>query len=224
MPGKERRRSPRYPVDNVFGTIHLSVPARIRNLSLSGMAVEVQAPLRIGRPYSVRLRHAEGEELTLTGLVVWCHLRSVTSGPAQERQPVYEAGVSFTDTLGPVAQRLLAFLERSAVVDADRRIFGRFRVRNHGVVKISADHELVVRTISAHGVLVETSAVCEVGARLDMELLLNGTPVKVVGRVAFARDLPGEEGQRRSELGIEFVELDPGEREKILALISRLLQ
>jgi c-di-GMP-binding flagellar brake protein YcgR len=223
MPRRERRRSPRYPVNNVFGTIHMTVPARLRNLSLSGMAIEVQAPLRIGRSYSVRLRHAEGEELTLTGVVVWCHLRSVAGGPGNERQPLYEAGVNFPDTLGPVAQRLLSFLERSAMVDTDRRIFGRFRVRNRSV-SIAADHELVVRTISAHGMLVETSAMAEVGARLEMELELNGERVSVLGRVAFVRDIAGEEGQRRSELGIEFLELGPAEREAILAFISRLLR
>ena len=223
MSGKERRRSPRYPVEDVSGTLHVSVPARILNLSVSGMAVEIGSPLRVGRSYSVRLRHDAEEEITLTGQVVWCHLRTLSLGSFGERKPIYEAGVSFENTLAPAATALLSFLERSAVLDANKRIFGRFRVAGDPAVSFAAEHEFVARTISATGMLLETDFAAEIGTQIETEIHLDGEVATVKARIAFARDTQTEEGSRVSELGIEYVNPQPEEKDKITAFISRLL-
>lgn len=224
MSGKDRRRSPRFPVDNVFGTLHLSLPARIVNLGVAGMAVQASSPLRVGRTYSVRLRHGEGEEITLSGRVVWCHLRSLSLGTNGERRPIYEAGVQFDDTLAPAAERLLAFLERSAVIDANKRIFGRFRIAGEASVSLAGEHEFVTRTISAHGMLVETDTAAEVDTPIEVELHLNGKVVALAARIVFTRDVQGEAGQRRTEMGIEFLETDAGARRTLTEFIGRLLK
>jgi len=223
MPGTERRRSPRFPVDNVSGTLHLSVPARIVNLGVAGMAVQVASALKVGRSYSIRLRHADSQELTLTGRVVWCHLRTLSLGPTGERRPIYEAGVEFEGTLAPAADTLVKFLQQSAVIETNKRIFGRFRIAGEISVRLAGEHEFVARTISAHGVLVETDAAAEVGTPIEMELRLDGEVANVTARIASVRDVPGEDGQRRAELGVEFVETSPEARQKITDFIAGFL-
>ncbi len=223
MPGKERRRSPRFPVEHVSGTLHLSVPARIVNLGVSGMAVEVASPLRVGRTYAVRLRHGDHEELTLQGTVVWCHLRRVSAATGGERRPIYEAGVKFDDTLAPAATKLLAFLERSAVLDADKRIFGRFRIAGEASVRLGSEHEFTARTISAHGMLVETDVAVAVGTLIEVELHMNGEVATLAARIAFVRDVPGEGEGRRAELGVEYLELSPEAQQKIADVLARLV-
>lgn len=224
MSGKERRRSPRFPVEDVSGTLHVSVPARILNLSVSGMAVEIGSPLRVGRAYSVRLRHDGEEEITLTGQVVWCHLRTLSLGSFGERKPIYEAGVSFENTLSPAAVSLLSFLERSAVLDTNKRIFGRFRISGDPAVSFATEHEFVARTISATGMLLETDFAADIGTRIETEIHLDDEVATVQARIAFARDTQAEDGSRAAELGIEYVDSEPAERSKITAFISRLLK
>jgi Tfp pilus assembly protein PilZ len=220
----EKRRSPRYPVERVTGKLHVLAEARILNMSLTGMAVETTSPMRIGRTYAVTLRHAEDATVRLSGTVVWCHLSGLRETTAGERVPVYHAGVEFGDTLTEKAEELVRFLERSAVVDVEKRISGRFTLDLNEPARLVAEVAFVVRTISAHGLLLETDSPFSLGAIVDMEIDLAGTVARTRGRVAFAREVAGAGGERISQLGVEFLELGQVDQARIESFIAGLLR
>jgi hypothetical protein len=71
--------------------------------------------------------------------------------------------------------------------------------------------------------LLETDYAAGTGTQIDAEIHLDGEIATVKARIAFARDTQAEDGTRRAELGIEYLDPQPSERNKIVAFISRLL-
>jgi PilZ domain len=223
MARSERRRSRRHPVENVKGTLHASASVRIMNLSLSGMAVEADAPLRVGKTYTVTLQAGEGSTLELAGSVVWCHLRetrTVDDGPAR---PIYSGGLSFGDTLTEYATRLLRFLEKSAVIDVHTRVCGRFTMLDECAVDLRTSHDFEVRTISASGLLLESEFTAPVGTIVDLEVPLGRETVHGSGRVAFVGETTVMEKRRLVQLGVEFMELESRSRAALKRFIATLL-
>lgn len=224
MPDEEKRRSPRYPVENLSGTFHVSAPVRIVNLSLTGMAVETAAPLRVGRVYSMTLRHGADEALDLQGVVVWCQLRPMGEQGDSDGRAVYVAGIEFDETLTERASSLLRFLEHSAVIDLHTRIAGRFAVLDRTSADLRIEHAFLVRTISRHGVFLESEFSAPVDSVVDLELDLEGELVRTRGRVAFARQASVEDKQRISQLGVEFVHLDGSGQDVLERFIAKLIR
>ena len=111
-----KRRGPRYAVEDVQGTLHFNTEARVLNVSLSGVALETSLPVRVGRTYTVTLRHDDEETVSLTGTVVWCHLRETRKNHLGESLPIYAAGLAFNDTLTEGANSLIRFLQRAAII------------------------------------------------------------------------------------------------------------
>lgn len=223
MAKDERRRSRRHPVEHVSGTLHASAAVRIVNLSLSGMAVEADAPLRVGKQYSVTLQAGEGLHLDLAGTVVWCHLRGRRAQEGSEPVTLYAAGLRFEETLTERASALLRFLEKSAVIDLHTRVCGRFTMLDARTVELRATHEFDVRTISASGMLLESEFTAPVGTRIALELPLGGETVHADGRVAFVGDTVVVEKRRLVQIGVEFMEMDGRSRVAIDAFIASLL-
>jgi hypothetical protein len=220
---ENRRRAPRYTVENVRGSFIFSVDARILNMSLAGMAVETASNLRVGRSYGFRLAHAAAEGLQLTGSVVWCHLREIRKGAGGERAPVYEAGILFEDILSPRAGELLAFLRNSAIVPLQQRLTGRFRLRQVSAISLETDYEFVVRTISASGMLIETELLPALGSVFEMRVQLNGDTLVASGRVAFVREAGEREQQQQVAVGVEFVAMSQEDRLALEHFIGRQL-
>ncbi len=217
---RDRRRSARHVVQNVNGTLHFSADARIINMSLTGMAVETDAQLRVGRTYSLSLRHGSDQALRLSGTVVWCHLRSLRRTGSTETRPVYEAGIHFDQALTGTASDVARILQASAVVAVEQRISGRFTVDVPEPVAVNGVHPFEVKTISAVGVLVETDATTPVDAVIEVELHLGGSRLAARGRVAYVNDVTGN-GGKSHQLGIEFIELPAGDRAVIEEFIGR---
>ena len=220
----DKRSSPRYAVQDVKGTLHLSSEARILNMSLTGMAVETTTSMRVGRTYAINLRHGEAPAVRLAGTVAWCRLKSLRRRDDGETSAVYEAGVRFDDTLSGPAGDLMRFLQSSAVVTVDQRIAGRFRVKLPEPANLSADLTFLVRTISTTGMLIEAEFTPPVNSTFDMELDLDPTTCRISGRIAYAQEPTGADGAKLSQLGIEFIGLDDAARASIQDLIADQLQ
>ncbi len=219
--GRDRRRSARHEVHDVTGTLHFSAEARIMNMSLTGMAVETDAQLRLGRKYSLTLRHGDDPELRLSGKVVWCHLRTLRRSGGSETRPVYEAGVQFDEALTETASELARILRATAVVAVEKRISGRFAVDMAEPVSLKATHSFTVKTISTVGILVETEASLPVDTVIDFELQLGGPGLRASGRIAYAIEAAGADGGKAHRLGVEFLEMPPDGRRLIEAFIGR---
>jgi hypothetical protein len=216
----ERRRTPRYSVKDVQGSLLFVAEARVLDMSLTGMAVETDTRLRLDRTYSLRLRREDGQDVPLTATVMWCQLRPAKDG-AKAGSLVYTAGLHFTDVLSEKAEKLVAFLQVSAVITVQTRICGRFRARFRESVSLATEYEFEVKTVSSSGMLITSELEPEQGSVFDMDVQLNGSEIHTRGRIAYVRraTAPGSVG--RLELGVEFVDLGETARSALLGYIGR---
>jgi hypothetical protein len=223
-PPTDRRRNPRHAVGNVSGTLHISAGAKILNMSVTGMAVETSTQLRVGRSYSLTLRHADDFVLRLNGTVIWCHLRGIRKAGAGDTTSVYHAGFKFDDGLAEKVDELTRFLEATAVITLDTRISGRFKLKLTEPVDLDTDFRFVVKTISASGVLIEADTPLPTGTVFTMEIHLQGAVLRTKGRVVHVREAAEGEPARSAQMGVEFVETAPTDRRAIEEFIARQLQ
>lgn len=223
-PVKERRRQPRHQVNDVKGTLHTSAGAKIINMSLTGVAVETDTQMRVGRSYSLTLKHGTDFVLSLAGTVVWCHLRGIRKTDGGETRSVYHAGFRFDDILTEKAQELTRFLEATAIIALDTRISGRFKLKLTEPVELDTEYPFVVKTISALGLLLETETAPPEGTTFEMEVHLHGAVLQTWGRIVHSREVNNPKTGRITQIGVEFVESAEADRRAIEEFIARQLQ
>jgi len=211
----ERRRAPRFDVDDVTGSLTLALDVRVRNVSISGMAVETSAQLTVGHRYRFRLRYGE-TDLPLSGRVSWSFLASTRRNEEGEIEPVYRAGIEFEDMLTDKARQLMKLLEERAVLGVHERVFGRFPVTLPGGIELDRGAEFQVRRISLSGMLIESRIVPQKDEQFDAELKIGDRILPVRLRVAYVEllDRQGEDGAR-ARAGVEFIDPGPEIREAI---------
>jgi hypothetical protein len=123
------------------GELVLSIDAAALDVGLAGLAIETDTRLAPQRTVRLRIRedHERGE-IELRGRVVWCFFHGTSEGGRGEHQPVYRAGIEFTDVLTPVAESLVRFLESHALAEAgETRLFGRFRLAAANAIRVELD-------------------------------------------------------------------------------------
>ena len=107
----DRRRSPRVaPPKETIGTVKATVPARILDLSVRGMQVEVSSTLRPGVDCNVSVPVPSGD-LKLRARVERCRAR-IASDEAGEGGMLYRAGLIF---IKPTKKQIEAL--EDAIVD-----------------------------------------------------------------------------------------------------------
>jgi c-di-GMP-binding flagellar brake protein YcgR len=215
----EKRRSPRYAVQNVEGTLLFNTEARIANLSLTGMAVETGSALRVGRDYALTLRHGS-DALRLTGVVAWCKLARTRRTASGESAPVYEAGMRFDGMLSERAEQLLHLLEESAIISLETRIAGRFKVPEGAPVSMESQAGFLVTEVSASGLQIESEVAPEVDSVLVVDLRLPGGAVHAGCRVASVRSTDAGHRPAVHLLGLEFRDITEEHREVFEAFIA----
>ena len=167
----EKRRSPRYPVSGLEGTLLYNIDARILNLGLTGMALATSSALRVGHVYTLTLGAGIGS-LRLAGFVAWCRLARTRKTESGDTAPVFEAGIRFEGMLSERAEQLLHLLEENAVISLETRVAGRFRLPDQDEpVQIESQVEFEVVKLSASGMLIEcdvaVAAETRAGGRLQ---------------------------------------------------------
>lgn len=217
--GAERRRHPRLPVEGVSGGFLFSTNAKILNMSLDGMALETSDYLQVGRSYSLRLTR-EGEELSLTGCVVWCRMVGTSRTEGGDAAPVYSAGLQFENLLSGTAREIHRFLGSNAVVSLEKRLFGRFRLHQEETADLDFQASFRVEKISLSGMQIDSDTFVEPETVLDLEMRLGGHSVITSGRVVHGIRLEPQPGvESASRLGIEFVNMDEQAEQAIKSLI-----
>lgn len=222
----ERRRSPRFSVRGVRGSLEFSASARVLNLSLTGASLETGSYLRVGERYAVRLAH-EGATLRLPAETVWSHLRrSRAEGGASGS--VYEVGLRFVD-LDEGQQRTLRQLLGGAAVVAvgdgeEAAGAGELRPAEAGEVSLEGEHELAVLKVSAWGLLAEAEVAPALGSPVAVRTELGDGAFVAHCRVAYVKQLErGGCGPQRYQLGIEIVSAEPASRRVLEAFIASRL-
>lgn len=187
-------------------------------MSLTGLAVECWRPLEIGKEYEFTLQEG-AEKVNLKANVEWCHLvRTEQSG--SEVVPVFQSGLDFRSALDDKAQQLLLFLQHHIVIEADRRIFGRFKVALEGPAQVTERHDFEVEVISFSGMLIETDLLLEPGSTLDMELRAGHREFRIIGRVANSRLVTEAPEESVCRAGIAFEGVDE-ETARVLEQVTK---
>lgn len=219
----ERRRHRRYDVQDVSGTMVVSLDATIQNVSLTGMAIETTSRLRVGGTYTVRLPR-EGDPLPVPVEVQWCILAR-TEKRGGDFAPIYRAGLLFGEILTEKAREVLRFIEKHASIEVDDRITGRFRVKDVEQVNVDEQAGFSVKRVSLSGVLIEAQARPDPGALLDLDIRPgDDAAIHATGRVAYVNDRPVDGNAKRCEVGVEFVALSAEARLGLQSFIKRLIE
>jgi len=203
----ERRTHARYQVKGIKGSFLFTTDARVLNLSLDGMSLETNNPLKIGREYSLRLDEGD-QHMPLRGTVVWCTLVKTARDEKGEVQPVFRAGIHFADIMSGKANELRSFIHKNAVISLENRLFGRFRIEAERPADLSLEAEFKVHQVSISGMLVESEVALPIGTLCDVQVEFGGVKFEAKARIAHA-DRPEAQQAPGTPvfLGLEFVEL-----------------
>jgi len=220
---RERRHFKRYDVDEVEGSLQLSTEIKVVNMSLTGLAVESGFPMPEGARCSFRIRGKDAS-IRMSAEVQWCRAEREERTAEGLAAPIYQLGLDFTSILGEKAQEILSFLQANIVVELDRRVFGRFQLRDEESVELSLHSGFEVRKISFSGVLVETDLVVqpEIGAVVDLEINEPNLRLVTRARIAWVGEVPGSAESR--QLGLQFVDLSERNRDHLEAFIRDHLE
>lgn len=203
-----RRRHPRFVVENLFGKMVFASQVEILNMSLSGVAVRVDRRLNIGTEYALKLERQD-QASQVRGLVVWSMLSDIRKSPGGEDVSYYTAGIKFTDALSPSLAAILDFIQENKVVPEQRVTGMRFHIQAPGKAILDYPEGYRVKNISRSGMLIETDRDVQIEGLVPMEVdLPEGPSLCFEGRVVSSEEsLDGE--VRRFELGIEFLNMSP---------------
>jgi hypothetical protein len=222
------RRHTRYDVEGVDGTFLFNLEIDVKNLSVAGMAVQTTRSLSVGRRYVFTISKGD-EEIRLAGRVAWCVLGGTRKTAEAESTPLYNAGIQFLDVLTSEAKGLMHLIEENAVLDLDKRIFGRFRLGAGTAVSVDAALEFEIRRISMSGMLAEVQGDAGKIATLEevfpIEIAIGGGTFAASGRVAYVNRLPGRTGDDgRVELGVEFNDVTADSRKLLEEFIASVVE
>lgn len=219
----EQRRHPRFEVSEVGGSLLYSMDCRIVDISISGIKIESDRRLDIGREYRIRVAHGD-DSFRVVGSVVWCVLTRVIDAEKSETVPVYRAGIEFNDILSEKAGELARFMRHNVVIHLEERLFGRFKFSPQEPANLGCEYDFAVKTLSLSGMMVETEILADVEAVFDLELRVRDQMILLRGRVAHVRQVGGEENRNLVQLGIEFADLMDDDREALERFINEELQ
>ncbi|MEW6366324.1 MAG: PilZ domain-containing protein [Acidobacteriota bacterium] len=215
---RERRKSPRYRVGKILGSILFRADARVQDVSVAGMKVVTNTQLRVGRPCIVSLGGGRGM-LQLSGSVVRCVLRGTQRNEKGESELVYEAGISFQGMSDETAAMLRNFLQESVQIDMDRKVSGRFMPDRRNEASSIREQSFQVCALCLAGMRVVTSGRPMLGPVPEIELNLghHGT-VRSHARV---QEVPAARGpENEHTFDVEFLNMGADSRNRLGRFIT----
>lgn len=215
-----RRRHPRFVVENLFGKMVFASQVEILNMSLSGVAVKVDRRLNIGTDYALKLE-LQDKTCQVKGTVVWSMLSDIRKAGSEDVS-FYTAGIRFADSLTPSLAAILDFIQENKVVPEQRVTGMRFHIQAPGKAILDYPEGYRVKVISRSGMLIETEHDVDIEGVLPMEVNLpEGPSLSFEGRVVSSEEsLEGD--VRRFELGIEFLNMSLQDRTRLGKYIDSL--
>jgi hypothetical protein len=217
----ERRRCPRFTVENIHGRLVAESDVEILNMSFSGAAVKVERRLTMGGHYNLKLE-GDGSLLTVKTEVVWSVLTEFRRSEEGDEVPVYSAGLKFVDVLTPRITELLTFIDDHKIVD-EKRLGGlRMHIDAPGKAALDYPEGYQVLVLSRTGMLIETDHGVAVDGVCPMEVTLpDGEPLRFSGRVVTLKETLDEVRPRR-EIGIEFLSMSEADHARLTKYLDSL--
>jgi hypothetical protein len=223
MANTGQRRHKRYEVHDIHGSLLFRTQVKVRNLSVSGLALETPERLQLGRTYAIRLT-GDRDAVDVSGTIRWCHFASAQPSDGGDSKAVYEAGLAFQDVFTEKAKGLLGFLEHHVVLSPHERLTGRFHAEALVSADLEARYDFEVLKLSLSGMLVRTQLEASLGARVGVELGLGSGVVPLSGRVAYVQRDEAAKGEVAAQLGMEFLEISDPARVSLEDFIARELE
>jgi hypothetical protein len=206
---------PAVAAESSDGEIQVSLHAKVLDIGLAGLAIETGTRLSPQHSLGMRMGSTVGD-LELSGIVVWCFFHGTAAVASGEQEPVYRAGIEFSDVLTQKATDLLRFLEAHAVVTLETRLFGRFRLEEAGPVSLHSTAPFRVSALRGDALELETDLGVEpaVGSSVRVRLANGGGAVAAtVTEIARAAD------RESWRLLVSFDEPQPELLERAKALV-----
>jgi hypothetical protein len=219
---EERRRWPRFTVENLHGRLMAESEIELLNMSISGAAIKVDRRLTMGARYNLKLDR-DGALLTVETEVVWSVLTEFHKNEEGEEVPVYSAGLKFTDVLTPRIAELLSFIDEHKIID-EKRLGGlRLHIDAPGKAVLDYPEGYRVLVLSRSGMLIETDHGVAVEGVTPMEVSLpdDGEPLRFSGRVVTLKERE-DDLRRRREIGIEFLDMSDSDRTRLTRFLESL--
>ena len=136
----------------------------------------------------------------MSARVAWCHLVDVRRIAPGSSQNVYNVGLDFTDSLGQ-APEIFNFIEGHIVIELDRRLSGRFRLRaDDSRPELRSDFD--VKRISFGGMAIEVEHSPPRDALLEVEALGRDPADRLSGPGRFVGDARSPRSQPQRSLSI----------------------
>ena len=223
MANTGQRRHRRYEVQDVHGALLFRTQVKVRNLSVSGLALETPERLQLGRTYAIRLA-GDHDAVDVSGTIRWCRLASARPAAGGEPRAVYEAGLAFEGVFSEMAKGLLGFLEHHVVLSPHQRLTGRFRAEALRPAELEARYGFEVLKLSLSGMLVRTTLEASLGDTFEVELALRDGIVPLHGRVAYFQRDDAVKGEVATQLGLEFVDVSESARSALAKFIASELE
>ena len=218
---EERRRWPRFSVENIHGRLISESEVEILNMSISGAAIKVERRLTMGGQYNLKLDR-DGSPMTVKTEIVWSVLTEFRKNEEGDEVPVYSAGLKFTDVLTPRISELLSFIDDHKIID-EKRLGGlRMHIDAPGKAALDYPEGYKVLVLSRSGMLIETDHGVAVDGVCPMEVTLpDGALLRFSGRVVTLKERDDDLRPRR-EIGIEFVDMADPDRSRLTKYLDSL--
>lgn len=204
--GNERRHFKRYKVDDIEGRLRSARDLVVRDISLTGLAVETDLPLRIGETYTLAMG-GRADAIEVAAEVKWCNLVEIRPVGGKTSN-VYHAGLDFSEALDDQAHELLSFIQGHIVVDLDQHLSGHLR-RHDAAIEVGGPQGFLVRSVSFSGMLIETEVprLPPKDSILEIELTDERLPLECAARVADVETWEKKHGECQQGLRLEFQDL-----------------
>jgi len=214
----DKRRHPRYEVDDIQGRLRATLEGEVVNLSVQGMALRTRNWLSPGRTYTLKLVSGE-REVALQGTVARCRL----AVPGSDEGTVYEAGIEFEDVVTNQAEEVLQLIVERGISHVEREAFGHFTLRDAEGLVLETTPEFVVRKLSRSGMLIESEYVPTVEERLEALIRLQDKMLHAELRVAYVHHIERGGDGPRAEIGVEIIDMPAEDRDAYVTTIDALL-
>jgi Tfp pilus assembly protein PilZ len=224
------RKNKRYKINStgIKSRMVLAKYVKILNMSISGVAVQTDKRMTVGREYTLRTE-SKGKILNVKGFVVWSVLGESISDTRGNIIPIYTAGMKFIDTSPEKTAEIVNFIEAHKR-DTDKGIdlYSLSGLRLHVRVHIEDPEKAVldfqeghqVKNLSLGDMLIDSEHSFEIGSKLPMEITLSeNETIKVSGRVISCSPVKDNDLEHY-HVGIEFSDM-PARDGKILKTFLR---
>ncbi len=223
---KERRRAKRFKLDDlkVSGKMMFATKVQIIDVSVDGVSLSADRRLNIGHEYALKLAD-EHQVLSVKGVVIWSSLKEGRKGANQAVSPIYSAGLKFSHETPEKTAALLDFIKHNGK-EAHLRAEHGAKINLHidTQKKPNSHHpeNYNVKSLDLGGMLIETIHALQPGSGVHVELSLpDNTAVVLFGKVVSCRE-GGDQHPKRYTVGVEFMNVNEGDREVLSAFMDCL--